>query len=709
MSRCLRLCSAAVISAVFLFVSVFSVPVMTDRGSYAAEKVSLNKTSFTMGCGEKYKLKLKNAPGPVTWGVSDSSIAEVDGGVVSAKKKAGKVIVAATCEGEKYTCKITVQKGKLSVTSKSLLFNQSYKIGTSINTKVSKWYSTNKKIATVSSKGNVKAVTQKGGVCYICAVIKGKTYKCKIGVKKKGVYLRVTPNTKPIGGKYMNTGVYNKYTKHSLMLRTCMSVLEKRGGGVLVLTKGTYNIVGVLFVPSNVTVKLENNVKVCKKKKSGTKHFPSKFSIFCVVKPSVVTAVTKDKAKYMKAHNGEEDEHFRYKHAVKAYNGSKNVTFKGNKGGNAVIDHKGYYYTFGISMGHAKNITVQDINFRNMDGNHYVEINSSNGVLVQRCYFKNDVTTYGYNKEKRVYKYNNKWVDGLDHAKVAHKEAINIDTCDPNIKGYNNPWAYHDYTPCKNITVRNCTFRRIVRCVGSHKYTAKKGSKGKWDKQVYNENIKVYNNEMYQTGCNCVTTCNWKKVLIKNNIMDVVTEKCSDVPDPWGEYKDFFSNLRPASKADKVEVDSSLKLKTAILVAGSQNVKITGNRISNCYLGVAMFNLMNMEGGYWYAMSKYSLTKENRDYVINSNYYTNMSSGCAYFFANDKGSVVKGFPISTKKQEYFKDAEQGRDWDAALRKYMKSSSYKKPKHFNEETEEKEVKKEAQESVPAAENEEEAVQ
>lgn len=55
-----------------------------------------------------------------------------------------------------------------------------------------KWSTTNKSIATVSSKGVVKAV--KKGICSIKAIANKKTYKCKITVKikpitlKKGVY-----------------------------------------------------------------------------------------------------------------------------------------------------------------------------------------------------------------------------------------------------------------------------------------------------------------------------------------------------------------------------------------------------------------------------------------------------------------------------------------------------------------------------------------
>ena len=69
---------------------------------------------------------------------------------------------------------------KLNVTKLTLKNIRSYQLKVKNTKKKVKWSSTNSKIATVSSKGKVKAV--KNGTCYIYAKVSGRTYKCKVTV-----------------------------------------------------------------------------------------------------------------------------------------------------------------------------------------------------------------------------------------------------------------------------------------------------------------------------------------------------------------------------------------------------------------------------------------------------------------------------------------------------------------------------------------------
>jgi uncharacterized protein YjdB len=70
---------------------------------------------------------------------------------------------------------------KLNATSKTIYKGKSATLKVSGTKKKVKWSSSNKKVATVSSKGKVTA--QKKGICYISAKVVGKTLKCKITVK----------------------------------------------------------------------------------------------------------------------------------------------------------------------------------------------------------------------------------------------------------------------------------------------------------------------------------------------------------------------------------------------------------------------------------------------------------------------------------------------------------------------------------------------
>ena len=70
---------------------------------------------------------------------------------------------------------------KLNATSLTLKNVRSYTLKVKITSKKVTWTSSNKKVATVSSKGVVKAV--KNGTCYIYAKVSGKKLKCKVTVK----------------------------------------------------------------------------------------------------------------------------------------------------------------------------------------------------------------------------------------------------------------------------------------------------------------------------------------------------------------------------------------------------------------------------------------------------------------------------------------------------------------------------------------------
>ena len=77
---------------------------------------------------------------------------------------------------------------KLNTTRLTLKNVRSYTLKVKNTSKKVTWTSSNKKVATVSSKGVVKAV--KNGTCYIYAKVNGKKLKCKVSVK--------TPNKKKI-------------------------------------------------------------------------------------------------------------------------------------------------------------------------------------------------------------------------------------------------------------------------------------------------------------------------------------------------------------------------------------------------------------------------------------------------------------------------------------------------------------------------------
>ena len=163
--------------------------------------ISLNKESLIMTVDDYYVLKLNGVKakrvetydGPytyidyvkpeITYESTNSKIATVNSVGVVRAKKIGTCNINVTCEGKTYVCKVKV---KIALSSKKLnmIKKQEHKLKLKgVKTSKVKFSSTNKKVATVNSKGNI--VAKKNGSCKIKAKYKNKTYVCKVTVKKE--------------------------------------------------------------------------------------------------------------------------------------------------------------------------------------------------------------------------------------------------------------------------------------------------------------------------------------------------------------------------------------------------------------------------------------------------------------------------------------------------------------------------------------------
>lgn len=148
----------------------------------AKSNLKLNKTKTILYVGQNVTLKVNNATNKVKWSSSKKSVATVSSkGKVIAKKK-GTTTITAKIGSKKLNCKVTVKNPYLSKTKVTV--NQGKSITLKLNgSKAKTWTSSNKKIAIVNSKGKVTA--KKSGTATITVkTINGKSYKCKIIVKK---------------------------------------------------------------------------------------------------------------------------------------------------------------------------------------------------------------------------------------------------------------------------------------------------------------------------------------------------------------------------------------------------------------------------------------------------------------------------------------------------------------------------------------------
>lgn len=170
----------------------------TNTDTVRVNGITLNKKKLTLGAGEKFTLKATVKPNNATnktvqWTTSNKKAATVNKGKVVTNgkiKKATKVTITATADGKKATCTITVKAAPKKVTlnakkktlKKGKTFQIKAKLPKNTASNTIKYKSSNKKVATVSTKGKVKAV-KKGKATITVTTFNKKSAKIKITVK----------------------------------------------------------------------------------------------------------------------------------------------------------------------------------------------------------------------------------------------------------------------------------------------------------------------------------------------------------------------------------------------------------------------------------------------------------------------------------------------------------------------------------------------
>ena len=161
--------------------------------------VKLDKTSLTLEAGKTQKLAATITPSnatnkTLTWTSSKKNVATVSNGTVKAVKAGTATVTVKTANGKTATCKVTVKAAnvavksvKLNKTSLTLNKGKTSTLKATLNPtnatdKKLTWTTSNKKVATVDSKGKVKAVG-KGSAIITVKSANGKKATCKVAVK----------------------------------------------------------------------------------------------------------------------------------------------------------------------------------------------------------------------------------------------------------------------------------------------------------------------------------------------------------------------------------------------------------------------------------------------------------------------------------------------------------------------------------------------
>ena len=151
-------------------------------------KLTLSKTKLQLKVGSKYNLKV-SSNGKVSYRSSNKKIAAVTSKGKITAKKAGNVNIIVSLNGVNKICKViiktpTPKKIKLQHTKKSLKKGNTYRIKYSLigGTATVSFKSSNKKVATVTSKGLIKT-KKKGQTIITVRTSNNKKAAIKITVK----------------------------------------------------------------------------------------------------------------------------------------------------------------------------------------------------------------------------------------------------------------------------------------------------------------------------------------------------------------------------------------------------------------------------------------------------------------------------------------------------------------------------------------------
>lgn len=192
----------------------------------AATKTHLNKSKTVITLGGSYNLKLISSTNKVitskkvSWKSSNAKIVKVNsnGKIYGISK--GKATISSKYNGKTYKCTVTVKPASRKYASKTLYVGSKITqtltspSGKKISSSKITWTTSNKKVATVSSKGTI---TAKGkGKATITAKYLGEKYSCTITVKSKSYSSSSSSSTQKVwiptngGTKYHTNSTCSK-------------------------------------------------------------------------------------------------------------------------------------------------------------------------------------------------------------------------------------------------------------------------------------------------------------------------------------------------------------------------------------------------------------------------------------------------------------------------------------------------------------------
>ncbi|QYC50995.1 glycerophosphoryl diester phosphodiesterase [Mammaliicoccus phage vB_MscM-PMS3] len=390
----------------------------------------------------------------------------------------------------------------------------------------------------------------------------------------------------------------------------------------------TQYVIGDDSPTSNFTTRFQNILNEIRDNGGGTLYvLPGNYEIKSRIKIyDNTTIIMTNQTKLLRCHNGGFFDNGDPYNNVGGYDGVSNITIIGGILDNNYenIDKYPTKQINMIALRHAKNITIKDLTFRNGITVHCVDMNGSKDVLFDGCRFEGYVN--------------------LNNA--SDKEALQIsEYVTGGIDG-----GIFDGTPCKNITIKNCTFSSsdilggYNVCIGNHISA----------NNVFNSNIKIYNNTF--KDCNiAIRDWKWNDLDIHGNTF-INNKEClraSSIGSSYDSAKNIDGTPSNQSQATRNLIFNENKIynftSVAIGIYGIQdndtalieNVKVRDNYIKGSGQGIisSLVKDIVIEGNDiedTYRAIKYSATKNIR--VLN-NTISNSKTEAIYGDVSNYGEV----------------------------------------------------------------------
>ena len=338
----------------------------------------------------------------------------------------------------------------------------------------------NKKTTAYTDKKLKKATVY----CYTVQAYRGKL---KGSYNKKGLRacttVTITPKSKPYKNQYVkNKNLYNSRTRSFWTIYSYMELFSGLDSSVLVLKKGTYNMPGTIWVPSNTRIYLKDGVKINKTYDSNGVYLEDAYRLFIFTDPQTT----------------------QYRNYANGYFNVSNASVIGK--GKVTIN----LFTpdsIAFSALHCKNIRIQGVCVNLLAGNGKgFLLNGCKNVTLSKC------TVKGAASEAR---------------------GVYIDLCCS--KGYDDYyWTKRDNTPCSGITISGCTFKNLMFGVFSDRFM----------KNVYQKNIVINKCTFKNIFCDAVYMMNWNKPVITKNLFSTISKGAVCVEEPYVAIR-FYGVQKP--------------------------------------------------------------------------------------------------------------------------------------------------------------------